>query len=897
MGDDPYSHDHVLPDGTTVQLRPIRPDDAPRLLQMWQRLSPETIRYRFLGAFRLDERNVERLTVLDPDTQFALVARLGRGESERIVAVGRFETLPDDPRAAEFALLVEDAHQGRGIGTALLRHLVPIARERGVERLVGDVLADNTRMLRVIRDLGLTYDRTPQGITVHTSFRLEPTERFLQAVAEDEKAAAQASLGRFLQPASVAVVGASRDPLSIGGLVFAKILDGGFRGVVYPVNANARVVRSVAAYRSLADLPEVPDVVIVAVPAPVVNGVVDEAGRLGVRAVCIISAGFAEAGEVGRERQAELVDLARAHGLRVVGPNCMGLMNASADVRLNATFSPTFPRPGRSSFSSQSGALGLAVLDHVDRLGLGIATFVSVGNKADVSGNDLLLYWEDDPDTDVVLLYLESFGNPRRFARLARRVSYRKPIVAVKSGRTAAGRRAATSHTAALAAGDVAVDALFRQTGVIRTDTLEEMFDVAGLLTTQPLPRGANVAILTNAGGPGILCADACESHGLTVATLAEATRAELARFLPPEAGVTNPVDLIASGTPEQYGRALRVLGDAEEIDAVIVIFIPPTVTSGEDVARQLVAARVGIPDAKPVLSVFMSARGVPRDLADARIPSYAFPEDAARALGRAASYARWRSSPRGQVLRPDGIDPGRARAVVDAALASSDGAWLTAEQAAEVLEAYGARFAAAQLARTPEEAAAAQQWIGRPVALKVAAPIHKTDVGGVRLGLDRPGAAAHALAEVRADLEGRGLGEYAAAFLVQEMVGDGVEMAVGVTHDPLFGPLVMVGFGGTLIELLQDVAVRVTPLTDVDVDEMLRSLKAYRLLTGYRGSPPADVEALRRLLHAINALVEDLPEVVEVDLNPVFVRAQGVLAVDARVRVRRARPAATPLE
>ncbi|MGH3440762.1 MAG: GNAT family N-acetyltransferase [Nitriliruptorales bacterium] len=912
MDEHRHEHDHVLPDGTTVRLRAIRPDDDDLLLQMWDRLSPETIRYRFLGAFKLTANNVHRFTDLDTSRQFAFVATLGRGEEERIVGVCRFERLPEEPEEAEFAVLVEDAHQGRGIGTAMLRHLVLVAQEDGIERLSGDILAENYRMLRLMKELGLSYERTPEGITVHTAFRLEPTERFLDAVASDEKRAAAAALARFFRPQRVAVVGASRDPTTIGGLVFANILNGGFQGVVYPVNPAAAAVQSVASYPSLSDLPETPDLVVVCVPAAIVNDVVDEAGKLGVRAVCIVSAGFAEAGDAGRERQRDLLERARAHGLRIVGPNCMGLLNAAADVRLNGTFSQTFPAAGRLSFSSQSGALGLAVLDHVERLGLGISTFVSVGNKADISGNDLLLYWEDDPATDVILLYLESFGNPRKFARLARRISYRKPIVAVKSGRTTAGRRAASSHTAALAAGDVAVDALFRQTGVIRTDSLEELFDVAGLLVSQPLPRGRRVGIITNAGGPGILCADACESQGLVVPPFTGATRERLREFLPAEAGFDNPVDMIASGTAEQYGAAIRVLGQADEIDAIIVIFIPPIVTQAEDVAHEVVAAAAELPEDKPILSVFMGARGVPEALAAARIPSYVFPEDAARALGRVANYAGWRSTPSGEVVRPADADRDLGRAIVDRVLGGDgaavdapaelvgsthrpvevesadpgDGTWVEADVAQELLTAYGVPFARTLVARTPEEAAEAQQAIGAAVALKLAAPIHKNDVGGLRLGLETPEDVAAAVTAIRGDLQSRGLGQYAKSFLVQEMVGEGIEMVVGVTHDPSFGPLLLAGFGGTLVELLQDVSVRVTPVTNVDVDEMLRSLRAYRLLAGYRGAAPADVDALHDLLFRLNAMVEDLPEVAELDLNPVIVGEHGAKVVDVRLRL-----------
>ncbi len=911
-------YDHVLPDGTTIHIRPIRPDDRDRMLAMWERTSERSRRARFLGPFRLTADNVGRFTDLDPKTQFALVATLGRGDDERMVAVARFATYEDDPTHAEFAALVEDAAQGRGIGTALVREVARAAYDAGVETLTGEVLADNARMLNLIREVGLSYDSAREdvggGSIVRADFGLEMTEDFLRVVAEDERRAAEAALRRFFHPERVAVIGASRDARAIGGLVFHNLLQGGFEGVVYPVNRSAASVQGVAAYPSLADCPEVPDLVVVCVPGEYVNDIVDEAGDLGVRAVCIISAGFAEAGPDGEALQDDLMVRARGHGLRVVGPNCMGLMNAKGEVRMNSTFSRTFPDEGRLAFSSQSGALGLAVLEHAKELGLGISTFISVGNKADISGNDLLLYWENDADTDVVLLYLESFGNPRKFSRIARRISRHKPIVAVKSGRTKAGVRAASSHTAALAAGDVAVDALFRQTGVIRTDTLEELFDVATLLSSQPLPTGRRVGIITNAGGPGILAADACESNGLEVPALTELTKDELHEFLPPEAGVNNPVDMIASATADGYGRALRVLGNADEIDAVFVIFIPAGTTDTDDVARALADARADIPEDVPVLSVFMSARGVPDELSAARIPSFAFPEAAARSLGRVAQYAEWRARPLGTVVRPEGLDPDGARAIIEAALANAAAGgkakrligkahasevsevttpaaastWLTSAEAEAVLDAYGVTRARSRVVSDPDEGGAVQAEFDAPVAVKVAAPIHKTDVGGIRLGLESPAEVAGAITEIRDALTAAGLEEHAGAFLVQEMVDGGVEMVVGVSHDPSFGPIVMTGMGGTLVELLKDVSVRITPLTDLDVDDMLDQLRMKPLLTGFRGSEPADIGALKDLLHRIDALVEDLPEVVELDLNPVFVRPEGrgVAAVDVRIKV-----------
>jgi acetate---CoA ligase (ADP-forming) len=886
--------DHVLPDGTTLRLREITPDDKPLLLAMWTRTGAESRRARFLGPFDLNDTNVHRFTDLDPDLQFAVVATRGRGPRERMVGVARYERDPDLRDHAEFAALVEDAWQGRGVGTALLREVAVAAHEHGITHLTGDILSDNVRMLNLVRELGLEYrSGYDEGGIVRSDLAVSLTERFLDVVEETEREAAQAALARFFRPERVAVVGASRSPTSIGGLLFNNLLAGSFRGVVYPVNPTARYVQGVAAYPSLADCPEAPDLVFVAVPANLVNDVVDQAGELGIGAVCIVSAGFAEIGGDGVALQTDLLARARGHGLRVVGPNCMGLLNGTADVRMNGTFSTTFPDPGRVSMSSQSGALGLAVLEHVQSLGLGISTFVSVGNKADISGNDLLLYWEQDPDTDVILMYLESFGNPRKFSRIARRISRRKPIVAVKSGRTKAGVRAASSHTAAIASGDRAVDALFRQTGVIRTDTLEEMFDVATLLASQPLPRGNNVAVLTNAGGPGILAADALEGQGLDVPALSDRTVDKLREFLPIEAGVSNPVDMIASAGPESYARAVEILGNAAEIDTLFVIFIPVRSVDTDELVASLIEARDTIPKEVPLVTVIMSSsEGPATALAEASIPAFAFPEAAARAFGRVHGYSWWRRQPLGHVVEPEGIDRDTARRIAERALATStrdDGAaWLSNRDASDLLAAYGVPLAVAHLVDSPQAAAAVQRELSVPVAVKSAAAIHKADVGGVELGMDTPAAAAAAVERIERALRDHDLTEHVGSYLVQEMVGDGIEMVVGVTHDPSFGPLILAGAGGTNVELLRDVSLRITPLTDVDVEEMLARLRMAPLLGGYRGSPPADVTALKDLLFRINAMVEDLPEVAELDLNPVFVREEGlgVKAADVRLKL-----------
>jgi acyl-CoA synthetase (NDP forming) len=540
---------------------------------------------------------------------------------------------------------------------------------------------------------------------------------------------------------------------------------------------------------------------------------------------------------------------------------------------------------------SQSGALGLAVLDYAKQLNIGMSTFVSVGNKADVSGNDLLSYWADDPRTAVVVLYLESFGNPRKFARIAPEVARRKPIVAVKSGRSAAGTRAASSHSAALASLDVAVDALFSQAGVIRTSTMEELFDVTALLSTQPVPAGRGVGVVTNAGGPGILFADACEAHGLELPTLGAETLAALRGFLPAQAGLSNPIDMIASATPEQYARAIAAVGDDPAVDAVVAMYVPPMVSRPEEIAAAIARGAGDVPAHKPVLCVFLSSKGAPALLSQGprgKLPAFSYPENAAMALAAAERYGRWRTRPRGRALTLNRLAETTIRAVVDRVLEGADGPrWLDADDLATVLRAAGIGFADAATV-APDEAVATAERVGFPLVAKAVAPgvVHKSDVGGVVLGLDSSAAVARAVATLQERM--RAIGTTLERVVLQRQVPGGIEALVGVTTDPTFGPLVVCGLGGVLVELLRDVAFHLTPVTDVDARDMLAELRASRLLDGYRGMPPGDREALVDVVLRVSALVELVPEIRELDLNPVkvFPPGQGAVVVDARLRV-----------
>jgi acetyl coenzyme A synthetase (ADP forming)-like protein len=687
------------------------------------------------------------------------------------------------------------------------------------------------------------------------------------------------TLAPFFEPACVAVVGASRERNKIGSEILHNLVATGFTGVVVPVHPTADTIQGLKAYPRVADIPTPVDLVVIVVPAAQVPAAVDDCLAKQVGAICIISAGFGEVGAEGRAIERDLVRKIRGAGCRLIGPNCMGLLNTDPRFALNATFSPVYPPAGVVAMSTQSGALGLAILDYARQLNIGISSFVSVGNKADVSGNDLLQYWETDPRTAVILLYLESFGNPSKFSHLARRISRSKPIVALKSGRSAAGARAAASHTGALASSDDFVDALFHQAGVIRTDTVTELFDVATLLARQPLPRGRRTAILTNAGGPGILAADACLAHGLVAAELSADTRAQLRAFLPAAAAVNNPVDMLASAAPDHYRRALQLLLADPQVDSVIVIFIPPLITNADEVATAIAEAAAQGPG-KPVAGVFMRSHAAPESLA--AVPCYAFPEPAAIALARVAAYGEWRERPLGEVPALPDFQAGLARAVVETAL-QRGGGWLTAMEANALISAVGIATPRSHLATSVDEAVAAAAQLGFPVAVKAvgAALLHKTEHRALRLNLGSASAVRIAATDLTTALADRMDG-----LLVQRMVSGGAEMMIGAINDPIFGHVVVCGSGGVLVDLLADSACRLHPVTDRDAHEMVDALQGVRLLRGFRGAEPADEAAFKDAILRISALVGLCPEIQELDLNPVKVLPGGVSAIDVRVRV-----------
>ena len=884
----------ILRDGTVAHLRVATPDDLPLLADLLRRLSPETRQRRFFGTLTEQAAAGELLRAGPPEQALTLVVLTGQPERTRIVAVGSYVRDSREPETAEVAFLVDDDHRGRGLGTLLLERLALVAVRHGIRRFSGVVEPDNREMLEVFRESGFPMETRPGDGHVSVSLWVLPSRESVARAEMRDRIATVASLRPFFYPRSVAVIGASRDPQSIGYRILEALVSQRFNGPVYPVNPRARVVGSIPAYPSVLAIPEPVDLAVITVPRDQVLGVVDECGQKGVRALVVITAGFAETGPEGARLQRELVQRARGWGMRVVGPNCLGLIHTHPDVRLNASFSPVFPPPGRVAMLSQSGALGLAILQYASDMGLGLSGFVSVGNKADVSGNDLLQYWEDDPNTDLILLYLESFGNPRRFARLARRVGRRKPILAVKAGRTAAGRRAASSHTAALAASDTAVEALFRQAGVIRAQTLEEMFDVAALLANQPLPAGPRVAVVTNAGGPGILATDALAGHGLELPETSPELRRQLAGWLPAAASLQNPIDMLAAATPDQYRRTVEAVLRDDGFDALLVIFIPVGLADTEGVAaavREGVAAARAAGVAKPVLACFMSAAGLrtPLSLERERIPSYRFPEAAALALARAWEYSRWRSRPPGTIPDFPGLQVQRAQQLCRN-IQRRGGGWLDPQQVQELLSCFGLALAPSRWVADEEQAVQAARELGFPVVVKMVSRtlLHKSEWEGVQLDLAGEEQVREACRRIRSRLEQAGRLHQLEGFLVQPMLHGTAELMVGVTHDPNFGPLVAFGLGGVHVEVLQDVVFRITPLTDRDAEEMVRSIRGFPLLCGYRGKPPADVPALQELLLRVSRLVEELPEVAELDLNPVLALppGQGYRIVDARIRV-----------
>lgn len=874
----------VLQDGSVLRLREQRPNDGESIRAFLEGLSPESRAFRFLSGGVDLAQAAQLLSRVDGASRVGILAL--QGNPTRVVGQGIF--IRSSPDRAEVAFTVADALHSKGIGAILLGQLAQAAGALGIGMFEANVHPDNIAMLDVFSHSGFAVRVTAEPDLVRLAFPTAMTEEAALAFERREEAAAAAAVRAILNPRSVAVIGAGRHRGTIGGEIFHNLLTGHFQGRLYPVHPEAAEIQSVTAYRRVSEITDEVDLAVVAVPAESVVDVARECADKGVHALVVISAGFAETGPEGARREADLLEVCTSSGMRLVGPNCMGILNTSPQVRLNATFAPAPPEEGSIGFLSQSGAVGVAVIDATRKLGLGLSDFISVGNKADISGNDLLSYWETDPRTEVIALYLESFGNPRKFAQIAERVSKNKPIVVVKSGTGAAGRKAAASHTAALVSESGAgVDALFERAGAIRAHGLGEMFDVVSLLSSQPLPQGDGVAIITNAGGPGILCADACEDSGLTVIELSRASQCQLTELLGTSASVHNPVDLIASATADQYRQAVEIVAADPKVDAIFMIFIPAMGSRAEDVARAFSEAVTQADRHLTIAAVFMADSGITGfvQVEQVRIPVYQYPEDAVRALAGARRLAKLRLRTTSESRPLSGVDPVSVAKLLAQHLTEGT-EWLTGSKTEPLLRAYGITGVRSVEVASPEAVARASLELGGRVVLKGCGPgiLHKTELGAVVVGLEagtEVEAAARRMAERLA-----GTSTPITHFELQTHAPPGVEVLVGATNDPDYGTVVMVGAGGTAVELLHDSAVQLAPIGQSDALGLLRRLKTFPLLDGYRGALKVDLNSLADLVVRLAELAHAHLEIAEIEANPVIASPTGSLAVDVRIRL-----------
>ncbi|MFB9368791.1 bifunctional acetate--CoA ligase family protein/GNAT family N-acetyltransferase [Kitasatospora albolonga] len=891
-----WEADVLLRDGGTARIRPITEADADRLVEFYEQVSDQSKYFRFFAPYpRLSDKDVRRFTHHDYVNRVGLAVVV----RDRFIATVRYDRIDPDGRPsvtgtdAEVAFLVQDAHQGRGVASALLEHIAAVAQERGIRRFQAEVLPENRKMVKVFTDAGYVQRRSFADGVVHLEFDLEPTDSALAVMRAREHRAEARSVQRLLTPRSVAVIGVSRQPQSVGRSLLRNLRGGGFAGELFAVNRNAEPgtpIDGVPSHRSVLEIPGPVDLAVIAVPAPAVPQAVAECGAHGVQGLVVVTAGYAETGPEGRDRQRALVRQARAAGMRVIGPNAFGLVNTDPERPLNASLSPALPGRGPFGLFCQSGAIGVALLETAHRRGLGISSFASVGNRADVSGNDWLQYWEDDPATEVVLLYLESFGNPRKFTRIARRLAASKPVVVVKGAR----------HTGSLPPGhavqpassglrDETVDALFQQAGVVRVETITELFDTGELLAFQPLPAGDRVAVVGNSDSLGLLTHDACLSAGLRPGT---------------------PVDLTTGATGENFRIALDTALADPAVDAVIAVTIPPIATHRPPTERgaqepEFADALIEVAGrarelGKPLLLAHLALTDLPERLKAARIPAYPAPERAVHALAQAARYADWRrrtaeAEQTARVPELDRIAEDRARALVEAALQTRTAVAartqpggarivLSDEQAAELLGHYGIDVHPALPAPDEESALRAAAALGYPVALKATAEHlrHRADLGSVRLDLTGEPGLRRAFRELDALLGGAAR----ARLVVQRLAPRGVDTVIGATVDPAVGAILSFGLAGAPSQLLGDVAHRLVPATDQDVSALVREVRAAPLLFGWRGAEPVDTGALEELLLRVSRLVDDLPEVASVDLDPVVVAPRGLAVLAARVRI-----------
>ena len=869
-----WEADVVLRDGSVAHVRPIVPDDGDGLRRFHAGQSAESIYLRFFAPLKtLSDKDVARFTHVDYDSRVALVATV-RGE---IIGVARYDRL--DAKTAEVAFNISDAFQGKGVGSVLLEHLAAVAQEKGVAKFVADVLPQNRKMIQVFNDAGYEVSHHFDNGVIAVAFEIEPTLQSQAVRLSREHRAEAVSMRSVLFPGSIAVIGASRRADSIGHQLLQNILGAGFTGRVHAVNTEALEVAGLEVHSRVSDILDPIDLAVVAVPAHSVLDVVHDCAAAGVKALLVVSAGFAEAGPAGEHLQLELLRTARDNGMRVIGPNSFGLINSHPDVRMNASLAPNLPPAGTLGLFSQSGALGIAVLASAARRNLGISVFASAGNRVDVSGNDFMQYWIDDDDTHAVGLYLESVGNPRKFSRIARQLSLRKPVIVVKSGISSYGvppghRVRATNVPPG------AFDAMLHQAGVIRVENVHQLFDVAQLVVHQPLPGGVRVAIVGNSAALGALTAEACVSWGLNV--------------------THGPISLPSEANAAEFSTALDAAFGDDRVDSVLTCFIPPLVTSDVEVADAVV--RSAADSQKPCVATFLGMRGVTEALSgghaadqDGRkprrtIPAYSMPEDAVRALVAATRYGQWRAKERGELVEPSGLDRALAEQVIERVLVDAPaGRALTAAETHALLAAYGVELWPNIPVRTADDAVAAAEELGYPVVVKSISPTvrHQPGLAGIHVDL-------RTQASVRASFEALSWRLFSAAdtFVVQRMATPGVPCVVRTAEDPLFGPVVSFSIAGPPTDLLGDIGHKIPPLTDVDVRDLISSVKASPLLDGRHGAAAADRGALEDLISRISVLADQQPDIASMEINPVIAHAGGVdvLGVDIVVAPASAR-------
>jgi acetate---CoA ligase (ADP-forming) len=885
----------VLKDGSTMVFRPLVKDDAQNWSEFYPKsgIAPE--------CFNLQNHNAD-LSILDAQdycsidyvNQFALAAEVREHQKKRIAATGHYCRLPDS-KTADFSILVSNDFQNRGIATKLIEWLVKAALSQGINRFETKTPSEKTALIPVLERYGFQLEQKTENGFDYISFPLAITERIIENNLERMSQASLKSLEYILNPRSAAVIGASNRNGALGQLAFQSLLQSGFKGPVYPVNANYETVLSVKAYPSILEIPGEVDLAVIAAPSSQILTIVDECGRKKVKGLIIIADGFREKDEKGAILEKEMQEIAFGYGMRIIGPNCMGVLNNHPEIQLNATFTPIKPVQGNLSFISQSGALGLGILEYANYSNIGFANFISVGNRADIGPTDLLFYLEKDPLTKVILLYLESFDNPELFSRISRRISRQKPILAIKGGLTPEGSLATRSHTGAMATSGLISEAFLKESGIIMVNTVNELFDLAMVLAHQPAPKGKNAVVVSSGGGPGIMAVDALSRHGLKLPQLTGETRSKIKSVLKRDLNINNPVDLTAGITSDEFEAVLKVLADDPVFDAILTIYIPP---SGLDISTyENAVGRASEKirqNGKTLLSSYVGMTPVKGKILEGHfVPYFVFPEEAAPALANAEKYYELMERKPGVIPDFKEIEREKAVNLINEVLSQNPQRplWLSSEIIRKLFEYYGIHFINTSFAETPEQAAAAAEKSGFPVVIKLASATitHKTDAGGVVLNVDSREQVFEAYNTIRENLQKIGRPNEMQGVIVQPQISEGLELIIGVTEDAVLGHFILFGSGGIQAELIKDTTLKLHPLSDLKAKELINSVKISTLFKGYRNIPSSDVKSLEDLLLRISALVTDLPRISEMDLNPVKVQAenQGYWVLDARILIK----------